>query len=174
MRVTDSLTGLLTAQEMDRQLSCEIQRCRRYRFPVVLIALQLDDFSELASRFGGEVSDQVLRWAAMILQENIRSVDRAARYHETEFLVMLPETNQEAGAQVARRLQHRISSRPFVLFPNQGPVVELGITAGIGVVEGSREHDTPESLLLMAERALREALRQHRNRIILYHDLWPG
>ncbi len=174
LRVSDSLTGLLTGEEMDRQLAFEIQRCRRYRFPVALIGLQLDDFSEIIGLYGGEVGDQILRWIAMIIQENIRTVDRAARYHDAEFLLLLPETDQQASTQVARRLQYRISSRPFVLFPKLGPVIELGVTAGIGIVEGSRENDTPESLVLMAERALREALRQRRNKIVVYHDLWPG
>ena len=46
------------------------------------------------------------------------------------------------------------------------------MTVSMGVVEASRESDTPDSLVLMAERSLKEAQRQRRNRIIVYGEIW--
>jgi diguanylate cyclase (GGDEF)-like protein len=172
LRMIDSLTGLLTRQEMDRKLESELERCRRYRYPLSLLALEVDDYLNLIAKHGEVLGDQILRWISMILQENIRTVDRAARYTNSEFVMVLPETTDQAAAHVARRLQQRIASRPFVLFPNQGPVIELGMTVSVGVVEASRESDTPDSLVLMAERSLKEAQRQRRNRIIVYGEIW--
>jgi diguanylate cyclase (GGDEF)-like protein len=174
LRMHDSLTGLLSGSEMDRLLLTELNRCRRYRYPLSILAVQVDEFDEIVGERGPSVGDQILRWVAMIIQENIRTVDRAARYIDSEFLLALPETGAQAAAFVGRRLQLRIAQRPFVLFPSHGPVVEMGVSASVGLVEGPRDNETADGLVMMAERALSEAKRQKRGKVVVYGDLWPA
>lgn len=174
LQVVDSLTGLLTEQTLDRLLEHELRRCKRYKYPAGLLVLRINQFDDVVADFGEGVGDQILRWIGMIIQENIRSVDYAGYYRKNQFVLLLPETPARSAVQVAQRLQMRVAGRPFVLFPDQGPVIELGVTISSGIAEGTNDSETAEGLLLMAERALKEAQRLKHSRIVVYGDVWTA
>lgn len=168
----DELTGLLSRQALERSLESELNRSQRYRYPLSLLTVRIDGYPGLLDDYGGEVGDQVQRWIGMVIQENIRSVDYAARLSAGNFVVVLPETTARAGMTVAQRLQLRIAGRPFVLFPEKGSVIELDIMISSGIAEASRDSESSDRLLAMADRAAKEAQRQRRTRIIVYSDVW--
>lgn len=172
LQVNDPLTGLLTEQSLDRLLEQELRRCTRYKYPVGLMILRINNFNDVIEDFGDGVGDQILRWIGMIIQENIRSVDFAGYYRKNQFVLMLPETPARSAIQVAQRLQLRVAGRPFVLFPDQGPVIELSVSVSSGLAEGPNDSETVEGLLMMAERALKEAQRLKHSHIVVYGDVW--
>ena len=169
----DELTGLLSRPALERSLESELNRSQRYRYPLALLTVRIDGYNSLFDQFGSEVGDQVQRWIGMVIQENIRSVDFAARRTDGNCVVVLPETTARAGMTVAQRLQLRVAGRPFVLFPEKGPVLELDIMISSGIAEAARDSESWESLLAMADRAAGEAQRQRRTRIVVYSDVWP-
>lgn len=170
LRDRDTLTGLITPRAIHTLIESELVRCQRYGGNVSVLAVQVDRFDELTAEYGRAVSDQVLRWLALLILENIRSVDRAARYTPTEFLVVLPETQARAAEYVARRLLQRIVLRSFILFPKSGPVIEIPVMIGVGVAESRREYQSAHTLIYNAQKALAETLRYRRKKVILWGE----
>jgi diguanylate cyclase (GGDEF)-like protein len=169
----DELSGLLSRPALEFSLERELNRSHRYRYPLAVLAVRIDKYSGLVEEYGDEVGDQVQRWIGMVIQENIRSVDFAGRLSAGYFVLILPETHARAAVTVAQRLQMRVAGRPFVLFPEHGSVIELDIMISSGISEASRESESSQSVLGMADRAVREAQRQLRTRILVYSDVWP-
>jgi diguanylate cyclase (GGDEF)-like protein len=174
LRVIDPLTGLLYQRSMDSLIAQELQRSLRYRYPVAIISLRVNDISRLYHEHGLALVNEIHRWIGMMIYENIRTVDRSARYNGDEFLVLLPETPAQAAVTVAKRLQLRVATRPFVLFPSQGPVVEMELSISAGIAEGPKDSESPTGLVACAQRALKEARRQKHSRIVVYGEYWPA
>jgi diguanylate cyclase (GGDEF)-like protein len=170
LRTRDPLTGLLSPQAINAVLAQELERCHRYRYTTSLLVLRVNNFTSILDEFGQQLGDQILRWLGMIINENIRTVDYAASYPDGEFLVLLPETADRAAVNVAQRLQLRIASRPFVLFPSDGPVIELEVTVATGIAEAPKDSETGERLVALAERAQQEA-RRKQNPVVIYADV---
>jgi diguanylate cyclase (GGDEF)-like protein len=170
LRDDDPLTGLFTAAEIDQILEDELARCQRYGSSLSIFMFEVhgeqgEAFEEFSARHGRMVADQALRWIALLAQENVRSVDRLARFDEARFLVILPETHARQAEYVGRRLQHRVDTRAFVLFPRSGPVLELKLGISVGVAENNRDSHDPATLVGYAESALAIALQRKRTRL---------
>ncbi len=95
---TDGLTGLLNARAFEEASSREVERSRRYQYPVSLIYLDLDDFKLINDREGHKTGDDLLVELARILTANLRSSDIIGRLGGDEFVVLLPETDGQCWA----------------------------------------------------------------------------
>ena len=88
----DTLTGALTHLSFEETLLGEIRRAGRYRYPVVLCRLDLDDFASLNQHVGRERADELLKRFTTRMRGAIRFTDLVARYEADEFCVLLPHT----------------------------------------------------------------------------------
>lgn len=172
MAIRDELTGLYNQRELDHLLEEETSRCRRYRSNLSLVMLDIDNIRPINEQHGRNVGDEVIKWVAQVLVDNLRAVDRVARYSGDEFVLVLPETGSAEAKAVANRLLHSVSKSPFVLFPEEGKVVQFGVSLSAGIAEFPTDSDSQEALVAMADRALIEAKRQGRNLTITYQEIW--
>jgi two-component system cell cycle response regulator len=108
---------------------------------------------------GHQAGDQCLRTVGAIIARNIRGLDRAGRIGGEEFVILMPETTSEMARTVGERLRTAIQSTEL-RHANGDP-----LTASIGIAVASVS-DTVDSLLARADRALYQAKRQGRNRVI--------
>lgn len=122
----DGLTGLANLKLLDGRVSEEILRWERYRRPLALVLLDLDDFGRINDEFGREVGDELLQHVATILNGATRTLDLVARYGGQEFAVLLPETNEMGAMIVAERL--RMDMESLLILPLLHP-----LTASFGV-----------------------------------------
>lgn len=122
----DTLTGLANRKSLDDRITEEIGRWERYRRPLGLILMEMDDFGGVNENYGREVGDEVLHHVATIVTHSVRTTDLAARYGGLEFAMLLPETNEMGALIVAERLRMELESQ-FIL-PMTRP-----LTASFGV-----------------------------------------
>jgi diguanylate cyclase (GGDEF)-like protein len=150
LATTDDLTGLPNRRHFRSELEREISAARRYRSPLSLLLLDLDDFKAINDGFGHASGDQALKEIALAIQQRLRGPDLAARIGGDEFGVLLPQTGREAAEAVARDLEDAVRR---ALTP------PLATTASIGIstlhVGGAKD------LLAEADRFLYEAKRSH-------------
>ena len=158
--LVDGLTGIANRRGCEDALSHEIARAGRLGTPLALVVADLDDFKEVNDRHGHAVGDDVLREFAAVLRRTLRESDVAGRWGGEEFVLLLPGTEGEGGAQLAERVRAALSERSFL--GREGAV--LRVTCSFGVSQyrngmGERE------LFAQADRALYEAKRQGKNRV---------
>lgn len=177
---TDTLTGLASDRRFRSALQGEIRRARRYDQRAAVIVTDVDDFAEVNRRFGTLLGDRLLRELAMIVNNNIRDIDLAARSGEDEMVVLLPETDRNGALLVADRFRREVEAF-FARRESAGQPV--GITVSAGVACYPDDATTPETLLERAAQALYHAKAAGRNAVHLYHpdrrrylrfDLEPG
>ncbi|HEX4845003.1 MAG TPA: diguanylate cyclase [Geothrix sp.] len=159
--LTDPLTELLNRRAFDQNLEHAIRQWERHRRAFVLLLGDVDHFKLINDRFGHPVGDEVLRQMAARIRTGLRKSDLAFRIGGEEFAVLLTETSLKAGADVADKLRRRIDEEPMVL--PAGQIIFPTMSFGVG---GPDAH-SPTALLAMVDRALYQAKRLGRNRVVV-------
>ena len=140
----DGLTGLYNRRHFDVLAEAEWSRFQRYRRPLSLFLIDIDQFKEINDQRGHEAGDVVLKKLATISMEGKRGTDIVARLGGDEFVVLLPETNLQQARSIAERILSATDSLN-------------GVTFSIGVAEATLRMSGIESLLRAADRALYSA-----------------
>ena len=102
LSITDALTGAYNRRYLMEQLPREVERCRRYAYPLSVIMCDIDHFKQINDDYGHAAGDDVLQQFVARIQKSIRNnSDWIARYGGEEFLLVLPETDFAGGMKVA-------------------------------------------------------------------------
>jgi diguanylate cyclase (GGDEF)-like protein len=105
LATVDGLTGLYNRRYAEQRLAAETARSRRYGHPLLVLALDLNDFKEINDTYGHAAGDLVLRQFAEKLNAAVRISDVAARMGGDEFLAILPECPAEQIEAILKRLR---------------------------------------------------------------------
>jgi diguanylate cyclase (GGDEF)-like protein len=159
--ITDDLTGLATHGQFQQMLGAEMDAVRRYRYPVGLIMLDIDDFKSVNDIHGHQQGDLVLQAVAGALRDTSRDVDVAARYGGEELALILPHTDLDGAYEMAERARSAIQALEIPRLDGAG---SLHITASAGA-SSSSEGDK-DGLIAAADGALYVAKREGKNRTI--------
>jgi diguanylate cyclase (GGDEF)-like protein len=108
-RSLDMLTGLLNRRALFERAEKLFRANHFNEHPLVVIFADLDRFKAVNDRLGHHVGDRVLSEIARLLAGTLRSTDLVGRFGGDEFVVILPATDLDTGAQVAQRLQDLVT-----------------------------------------------------------------
>ena len=164
---TDVLTGWHNRRYLQVRLQEELARARRDSSNVVCLMIDVDRFKRVNDTWGHAAGDAVLQELASRIDSQVRASDVAARYGGEEFVVLLPDTDVDAGVLLAERIRAAVSSAAYEI-PDADPQT---ITASIGiasVVPAADDDDLKtvgDSLLARADVALYRAKSEGRDRI---------
>jgi diguanylate cyclase (GGDEF)-like protein len=140
----DPLTGADNYRQLMAALELEIHRAERTERPFTVLFLDVDGLKRINDRHGHLVGSRALARVADALRRSCRIVDTAARYGGDEFALVLPETDESAAQQVARRVLARMAE--------DGEKPRLSASFGVAVFP--RDGATAEALLSAADRLL--------------------
>lgn len=126
----DALTDLLNRKGMERAIMAELARCRRENDELLILLVDLDDFSRVNATMGHGIGDLVLVGAARRIKESIRQQDRVGRCGTDRFVIMLPETEMATGEVIAEKIRLAIS-RDVIMAGGRSitTTASLGLTA---------------------------------------------
>ena len=156
----DELTGSLNRRSIMRALDDEIARAHRTNTPCAVALIDLDWFKKINDLFGHPTGDEALRTFAITMFANIRSIDKFGRYGGEEFLLILPETTDQAAERILDRLRAIIADLDWSTI---SPSMTVTISAGVVMPQ---PNETPDSILARADAALYRAKDNGRNRVI--------
>lgn len=167
LAVTDPLTDIANRRQLEFRLPEEIERARRYRYPLTALMIDLDHFKRLNDTYGHRVGDRGLQHVVSILRRNLRRTDFLARYGGEEFVVLAPHTSAENALILGERLRRSIAESPLKV---EGlPLLPMTVSIGAAVFPDHARNE--RELLEAADKALYEAKRAGRNCVRLYR---PG
>ncbi|MEA2911124.1 MAG: diguanylate cyclase [Bradyrhizobium sp.] len=155
----DELTGSFNRRCMMRMLDDELARAQRLNAPCSVALIDLDWFKLINDAYGHPTGDEVLRTFAITVFANIRNIDKFGRYGGEEFLLVLPETPNDAAARILDRLRAIIADLDWSAF---SPGMRVTISAGVATL---RPNESADSFLARADSALYAAKARGRNRI---------
>ncbi|MCK3828688.1 MULTISPECIES: diguanylate cyclase [unclassified Pseudomonas] len=141
----DALTRIANRYRLEKCLLEECDRAERFRVPLALVAMDIDDFKPVNDRYGHGVGDQTLIGVAERLESCVRTTDLLARWGGDEFMVVLPASNLDTAKELAERIRRAIKQSPIVN--------DLNVTLSLGIVE-RRMGESPAALVARADRAL--------------------
>ena len=114
LSITDALTGAYNRRYLMEQLPRELERCRRYAYPLSVLMCDVDFFKKINDARGHAAGDDVLQQFVARAQKILRTnSDWVARYGGEEFLIVLPETPYAGAMHVAEKIRALIASAPF-------------------------------------------------------------
>ncbi|MDU9401746.1 diguanylate cyclase [Pseudomonas sp. zfem004] len=153
----DPLTRTANRYRLEKTLEQECERARRYRQPLALIAMDLDDFKPINDLHGHARGDAALVEVTESIRECLRAQDLLARWGGDEFVVVLPQTALEEAREAARRIRQAVAS--------MAPVGDCQLTMSYGVVQWQDGEDQ-RALLARADKALYRAKAAGKNAIV--------
>jgi diguanylate cyclase (GGDEF)-like protein len=164
LSITDALTGTYNRRYLMEQLPRELERCRRYAYPLSVLMCDIDFFKQINDARGHAAGDDVLQQFAARAQKSIRgNSDWVSRYGGEEFLIVLPETAHEGAMAVAEKIRTLIAATPFATRGGDAPV-----TASFGVAStGPSGPDLTlkvDALIRCADECMYRSKQEGRNR----------
>lgn len=160
LALLDTLTELYNSRTFLKEIKEELKRAKRYKRPVALCMVTVDNFKDISRQYGALTSDAVLKVIGTVLQGAVRDVDIPARYSAEEFAIIFPETNSSGAQIVAERIRQRIGSQAITHNWHN-----LKVTASVGLAAfpaHAREHD---ELVARSIQALEMAMQRGGDRV---------
>ncbi len=161
--VTDDLTGLYNHRRFQEAMVAETERARRFRQPLSLVMLDIDNFKAINDEHGHQQGDRVLAEVGRVLRESSREIDAPARYGGEELAVVLPQTDLEGAEQLAERVREQVAALEVPLLEGGGTV---RVTASLGVAAMPDNATEPGELIAAADAALYRAKHAGKNKTV--------
>ncbi|WP_164000146.1 diguanylate cyclase [Pyxidicoccus caerfyrddinensis] len=95
---------------LKRLMLMEVKRSRRYRYPIALLLVELDRYTERIAPLAPAARTGVLAEALGLLVAGVRDIDVAVPFSDSRFVVFLPHTPRSGALVVAERLRERVKS----------------------------------------------------------------
>ena len=120
----------------------------------------VDQFDEFHKCFGHIAAESILLKVASILKESISPSDKAARFGDHEFAVIMPGKNKRESIKVAEDIRKRIEQSFF-----KEEDERRRLTCAGAITENPIDGVTADKLILKSGVLLAEAMQQGGNRI---------
>ncbi len=159
--ITDPLTRAYNRRYMLHRLAYEATRSVRYQTPLAVMVVDVDNLADINHEHGILYGDAVLVEVAQVLKRLTRGSDIVGRCDTQDFLVLMPQTDEEGARIFADRSLKTVAEHHFVQ-----DKLDLHVTASIGLA-CSKGGDLTENLALIAraEGAVDRAKQAGKNRL---------
>jgi diguanylate cyclase (GGDEF)-like protein len=156
----DALTELPNRRRLNEYLDSAWQNCTEQQRDFSILLIDADRFKQFNDSHGHQAGDALLKTLAKRLQHSLRRAeDMLARYGGEEFMVILPGADRTVAQALAEHMRADIAAQ------------EIGVSISIGVASarlGSANGVLSKTLIEYADRALYQAKREGRNRVVVF------
>jgi diguanylate cyclase (GGDEF)-like protein len=161
---TDELTGLGNRTSFEQHYEACYQVCQRNGLAFLVAMVDADLFKQINDRHGHAVGDECLRAIGRTLRDQFRrETDHLIRFGGEEFVIFAVADASTDAAERLERLRDSIE-RLRVATPDGQ---EVQVTVSIGYCrQVPQAGQQSEQWLRLADRAVYEAKRQGRNRVV--------
>jgi two-component system cell cycle response regulator len=161
LAILDPLTRLYHRRYLLHLLAYEAARSARYKTPLAVLLVDVDNLKEINRQYGILTGDNVLVEVAQLLRKLARATDILGRCDTQDFMILAPQTDSKGTRILAQRLARGIAEHHFV-----AEKLDLHVTVSVGAA-CAEDFDLSENLALLGrgEGALDRAKRAGKNRV---------
>ncbi len=153
----DALTGLPNRVLLNDRIEQAITKAQRSQGSIALMFLDLDRFKNINDSLGHRMGDAVLIETAERIKTAVREADTVSRLGGDEFILVLPEADNDGAAHVAEKVIQAII-KPFYIANH-----ELSVSPSIGISVYPVDGTSAETLIQSADSAMYRAKQSGRN-----------
>lgn len=124
----DPLTDLYNRREFEQMLEQALYRVKRYKVPVALLYLDLDNFKVVNDSSGHFVGDELLKQVAHLLGSRLRESDTLARLGGDEFGILLDNCALPDARHIAENIHEAMHGFRFRW---EDHLFRVGVSIGI-------------------------------------------
>lgn len=136
----DPLSSLLNRRGFFMVAQQMAHLSKRNRIPIAVLLVEIDSFKKINEIHGPQKGDEIIQIVGAKLKSTLRQSDLIARYGGDEFIVLLPNTNEEGGVAVAEKLRAAIlNARPMGVM----------ITVSVGVAEDTMKENIDQEFPML-------------------------
>lgn len=130
----DGLTGLYNISFLKEQIAIFFNMAKRYKKTFSVAIIDIDNFKHINDTYGHAAGDFVLRNFSSIANQTLRKSDIITRYGGDEFIILMPEADNEQANRMIKRLKDNIKGKVFV-FQEGVSEITFSISAGIAAYD---------------------------------------
>jgi diguanylate cyclase (GGDEF)-like protein/PAS domain S-box-containing protein len=154
----DEITGLPRRKNLVTKMDVLLEEAHRHEKKIGIIALDIDNFKYLNDSFGHKFGDLFLKEVANRIQGSIRNFDILSREGGDEYMIALPDIENETDAAVVCESIQDALSRPIQIGKYSA---FTSVSMGISIFPNDGKD--PDSLLKNADNALHQAKKMGKN-----------
>jgi diguanylate cyclase (GGDEF)-like protein len=158
----DPITGLKNNRYFTRHISRAIDSARRPGRSLTIAMMDLDDFRQINKQYRWETGNRALRLFADVARENIRANDWIVRWGGEEFVLVMLDTDEQTGSNIAERVRSHLETQTVQSFDNE----PVRVTVSVGVAQLTEQIESVEALVDEASKQLKIAKEFGKNRVI--------
>ena len=140
----DTLTQAYTREYLIQRSALELSQSRESGAELCLVMFDLDKFKRINDELGHVDGDIALQRLSEITKNIVRTTDVFARFGGDEFVLLLPNINEQNALNLVEKVRRGIS---------EITISEVSLSSSFGVTM-MQPNDTLESLIQRADRAL--------------------
>jgi diguanylate cyclase (GGDEF)-like protein/PAS domain S-box-containing protein len=161
----DLLTGLPNRALLLDRLDFILATARRRGTQAAILFIDLDNFKTVNDSLGHAAGDALLKIIAARIPNALREVDVVSRHGGDEFLVVLPDLEEDQGpVPVAEKLLAAISE------PMELERQSISVSPSIGIALFPRDGDTADTLIKNADAAMYLAKERGRSNYQFFNE----
>ena len=154
LSIVDELTQLHNRRFFFPEAHAALARSLRYELPFALLLLDVDHFKSVNDNYGHTTGDVVLQQVATTLRSQIREGDILARFGGEEFILALPNTDNDGAMILAERIRLAVKECNWELASRSLTVsVSIGL-AGVADFSHRDAQKQLDELIKQADQAL--------------------
>jgi diguanylate cyclase (GGDEF)-like protein len=154
---TDSSVDIFNMRYFYEVANDELERQYRHKHVFSVAYMDLDNFKNVNDVYGHVVGNRALNVIAHLIRDTLRKIDKPARFGGDEFVILFPETNQNAARAIVNRLRNNLM---VSMRENNWPV-----TFSIGVVTFVNLPGTVEDVVKIADTCMYKVKNSGKNNI---------
>ncbi len=165
LAMTDELTGIYTRRYLFDSFRRTIKTTTRTSTEVACLIADIDHFKSINDSRGHIEGDSVLREVAGAISDSVRETDLVARYGGEEFAVVLPHTDLAGALTVGEKIRAGVAERctPVTISVGAASIKPSDVAT---TLDKDSIETLVDTLLRAADRAVYEAKRGGRNRVV--------
>lgn len=164
---TDALTGLFNRTTFFNTMEEIDTESNPLSNPYCVVMIDIDQFKRVNDTFGHLVGDKVIRFVADTLRQSTKGQDCAARYGGEEYALILPNTCLENAVTLCDKIREYIAKTALVRTGTRESLGQITVSAGVAQ---NRSGESRMNLLARADKALYQAKKNGRNRVVASID----